>query len=191
MMYAFGHGIIVFIVGLITIFIGIKLPAFVQNFLEFCVSLTLLVLGAIILRSLFQNRKDYQLKSRLKIVSEFILKRVKNTRKEGATHSPMVFGTIGAFIVGMIHGIGVESPSQIAIITNVAGLDNITAATIQLILFVLGLLVSTVLITFLLSWGFIKAKFKERLYIILGSATGIFSIVLGLSMLAEIVKGGI
>lgn len=190
-MYAFGHGIIVLIIGLITIFVGSKLPSTTQSFLEGCVSLTLIVLGGFILYSIFQREKEYEFKSRITILSEMILKIVNKSSNEKVKVSPVALAIIGAFIVGIIHGIGVESPTQIAAISNAVGLDNITNATIQLILFVVGLLISTIFITFFLSWGFMKAKFKRNLYVILGSITGFYSVGLGLFMMIEIVMGGV
>jgi high-affinity nickel permease len=190
-MYAFGHGFIVLCIGLMTLFIGAKLPQGAQNMIEICVSLTLLLLGGIVLYSVFQQNKEYEFKSRLKIVYEFVLKFVKRSGKHGADLSPVGLGIISAFIIGIIHGIGVESPTQIAILTNAVGLDNTTAAALQLILFVVGLLASTIFITFLLSWGFTKARFKKQLYMILGSVTGIYSVGLGIVMMTEIMKGGL
>ncbi|MFC3883952.1 High-affinity nickel-transporter [Bacillus songklensis] len=189
-MYAFGHGLIVLCIGLVTLFIGTKLPEGAQNMIEICVGLTLLILGGIILHSLFQQNKEYEFKSRLRIVYEFVLKFLKKSGK-GVDISPVGLGIISALIIGIIHGVGVESPTQIAIITNAAGVDNTTAAALQLILFVVGLLASTIFITFLLSWGFTKAKFRRKLYIVLGSVTGIYSIGLGISIMAEIMKGGL
>ncbi|SEB13651.1 high-affinity nickel-transport protein [Thalassobacillus cyri] len=185
-MYACGHGIIVLIIGLITIFLGSKLPESTLSVLEVCVSLTLIILGGVILLSIFKRKKDYEFKSRITILSEMILKTVNKTGDKNVKLSPVGLAIIGAFIVGIIHGIGVETPTQIAVISNAVGLDNITVAAIQLILFVIGLLVSTILITFLLSWGFMKAKVKQNLYLIFGSITGLYSVGLGLLMLIEL-----
>lgn len=189
-MYAFGHGLIVLFIGLITIFLGSRIPLGTQNILEVLVSLTLIILGAIILSSIFQRKKDYEYKSRIAIFSEFILKLINKSSNEKKL-SPVTLAIIGAFVVGIIHGVGVESPTQIAIISNAVGLDNVTIATIHLTLFVVGLLVSTILVTFLFSFGFIKAKLKRNLYLFLGTITGAYSIGLGLYMIFEITKGGV
>ncbi|PLT33175.1 High-affinity nickel-transporter [Bacillus sp. V5-8f] len=191
-MYAFGHGMIVLIMGLITIFIGVELPVATRSFLEVLVSLTLIILGLFILFSLLQQRSEYEYKSRLKIVYEFIAT-FFSKRKTGSKNkslSSIKLGIVSAFVIGIIHGIGVESPTQIALLTNAAGLNNYTAATSQLILFVVGLLISTVAITICLTWGFLKARIKNRLYIILGSITGLYSLGLGTTLLIEFLKGG-
>lgn len=189
-MYAFGHGLIVLFIGLITIYLGSIIPLGTRNILEVLVSLTLIILGVIILSTIFQRKKDYEYKSRIAIFSEFILKFFNKSGSDNKL-SPITLAIIGAFIVGIIHGIGVESPTQIAVISNAVGFDNMTIATIHLFLFVVGLLVSTILVTFLLSFGFIKAKLKRNLYLLLGSITGAYSIGLGLYMIFELTLGGV
>jgi high-affinity nickel permease len=190
-MYALGHGIIVLIVGLITIFIGAELPHTTRQLMEVLVSLTLIILGGFILYSLLRHRKEYEYKSRLKIVYESIAKLMSKMKlgMQKKSLSTIQLGIASAFVIGIIHGIGVESPTQIALLSNAVGLDNLTAATIQLMLFVLGLLISTVCITFFLSWGFLKARLKRQLYIVMGSVTGMYSLGLGISMLVEFWKG--
>nr|WP_263327899.1 High-affinity nickel-transporter [Neobacillus sp. Marseille-Q6967] len=191
-MYAIGHGAIVLIIGILSIFIGLELPTTTREFMEILVSLTLIILGGFILYSLLQQRKEYEYKSRLKIVYEGVAKLLAKL-KLGVIQknvSSMKLGVISAFVIGIIHGIGVESPSQIALLTNAVGLNNVTAATMQLLLFVLGLLISTICITFCLSWGFLQAKLKRQLYMVLGCITGMYSLGLGISMLLEFWKGG-
>ncbi|MFB4164092.1 High-affinity nickel-transporter [Alteribacillus sp. JSM 102045] len=185
-MYAFGHGLIVLFIGLVTIIFGANLPSKAQMFIEMMVSFTLILLGGMILYSIFQQKKDFEYKSRIKMVSEFALKYINKSKDANLNVTPIGAGIVGAFVIGIIHGIGVESPTQLAIITNAAGINNLTAALLQLTLFVSGLLISTILITFLLSWGFIKASLKKKIYIILGSVTGIYSISLGMWMAVEL-----
>lgn len=191
-MYALGHGMIVMVIGVLFIYIGLQLPDTTKQVLEMLVSFTLIVLGIYIIWSIFQQKKDYEYKSRLRIVAEFISvlgSKLKSGTK--TTHlSPTKFGAIGALIIGILHGIGVESPTQIAIISNAIGLDNITIALLQLTLFVIGLLIATIGITFCLSWGFMKARVKDSLFLLLGSITGVYSLGLGIFMLVELLKGG-
>ncbi|MCM3601308.1 High-affinity nickel-transporter [Robertmurraya korlensis] len=191
-MYAIGHGMIVMVIGVLFIYIGLQLPEATKQVLEMLVSFTLILLGVFIIWSIFQQKKDYEYKSRLRIVVEFfhnLTSKVTSSTKSNPL-SPTKLGAIGAFIIGILHGIGVESPTQIAIISNAMGLDNITVALIQLTLFVIGLLVATIGMTFCLSWGFMKARVKDRLFLLLGTVTGTYSLGLGIFMMVELVKGG-
>lgn len=191
-LYAVGHGMIVMIIGVLFIYIGLQLPDSTKQVLEMLVSFTLILLGMFIIWSIFQQKKDYEYKSRLRIVVEFfqtIASKVTTGTKTNPL-SPTKLGAIGAFIIGILHGIGVESPTQIAIISNAIGLDNLTVALIQLTLFVIGLLIATIGITFCLSWGFMKARVKDKLFLLLGTVTGAYSLALGIFMMVELVKGG-
>jgi high-affinity nickel permease len=188
-MYAVGHGAIVLIIGLLTLFIGTRLPEGAQLSLEVLVSITLLILGGFILYSIFRNRHDYEFKSRMTIVYEWLSKMGRKFGMNEMKASPISLGIIGAFLIGIIHGIGVESPTQVAAITSAVGFNDVSAATTQLILFVIGLLISTICITFAISWGFMKSRVRRKLFLILGSITGIYSIGLGASMLYELFKG--
>lgn len=190
-MYSVGHGFIVLIIGLLAIYLGVRLPEGAYGILELLVSFTLILLGGIILHSVIKHKQEYEYKSRISIVYGFIEKLTKREEGKRILSKPFTLGVIGAFIIGLIHGIGVESPTQIAIISNAVGLDNITAATLHLFLFVIGLLISTIAFTFLLSWGFLKASVKKTLYIVLGSLTGTYSVGLGLYMLIELIQGGV
>lgn len=184
-MYAFGHGFIVFLIGLLSLFLGVELSKASREALELLVSLSLLALGTYMLITMVWQRQDYVYKSRLRIVYELF---ARSKRNNGV--STTQFGMIGAFIIGIIHGIGVESPTQIVILSNAVGVHHISSAMMQLILFVVGLLISTITIALCFSWGFMKTLARQRLYFILGSVTGIYSIGLGVSMLLAYWKGG-
>ncbi|MFX3623845.1 MAG: High-affinity nickel-transporter [Ectobacillus sp.] len=191
-LYALGHGFIVLIIGLVSIFIGVEMSNTTREMMEVLVGVTLMVLGGFILYSLLRQRKEYEYKSRLKIVYEWIVKLMAKAKLgiQKKSLSSIQLGIISSFAIGIIHGIGVESPSQVALLTNAVGLNNTAAVMMQLILFVLGLLISTICITFCLSWGFMKARVRKQLYIALGSITGIYSLALGISMLFAFWKGG-
>lgn len=189
-MYALGHGSIVFLIGLLSIYIGLDMSDSTREVLEGLVSITLIVLGGFMIFSLFQQKGEYEYKSRLQIVFKFFEKLVQKTKLKGKGIPSLKLGIVSAFVIGVIHGIGVETPTQIAVLTNVIGENNMATATVQLILFVTGLLISTMLIAIFLTWGFMKARLRKTLFLILGFVTGIYSLGLGISMLIELVKGG-
>ena len=189
-MYAFGHGSIVFLMGLVAIFLGFHLPSSTIRVLEAAVGCTLVVLGGVMLFSLFYQNEA---KSRIKVLYELISKAArcfqKNKRKEKAV-SFLRFGWISAFMIGILHGIGVESPTQLTILAHAAGKANMSMAALQLGLFVVGLLIATIGMTFCLSWGFMKARMREKMFLIIGAITSFYSLWLGISIIVETWKGG-
>ncbi len=190
-MYALGHGSIVFLIGLLSIYIGLDMSDSTREVLEGLVSVTLIALGGFMIFSLFLQKGEYEYKSRLQIVFKLFEKLGQKTKLKSKGIPSLKLGIVSAFVIGVIHGIGVETPTQIAVLTNVIGENNMATATVQLILFVTGLLLSTMLIAIFLTWGFMKARLRKTLFLILGFVTGIYSLGLGISMLIELVKGGV
>jgi high-affinity nickel permease len=184
-MYAAGHGLIVLMMGMLAIFVGTRLPQGMLVVLESLVGISLIVLGGLIVYSLIHMRSKYEYQSRIAIVYQMVSK-LGRKGAPGAKLSPVTVGIASAFIIGIIHGIGVETPTQVVVITNAAGLNSLSAAATQLMLFVVGLLLSTLLITLLATWGFMKARFKQSLFFILGAVTGIYSMGLGLFIIYNI-----
>ncbi|MBO8171518.1 MAG: High-affinity nickel-transporter [Bacillaceae bacterium] len=181
-MYAIGHGVIVLVMGLLVIFLGSHLPESVLKSMEFLVGISLFVLGSIILYSVLKQNKHYTYESRIMIVYKACRRFFRRKTDEKPVNITK-FGIFGSFVVGVIHGIGAETPSQVLVISSSAGLNNLTASLMQLLLFVVGLLLATILVTFIASWGFMKAKYKRKAYLFLGVITGVYSVFLGLSMM--------
>ncbi|OPX02234.1 High-affinity nickel-transporter [Geobacillus proteiniphilus] len=190
-MYAIGHGAIVFVMGVAALVVGARLPESSAAAIELLVGGTLVLLGGMMLFSLFRRG---EVKSRFQLLYEFghtVTRWLRGRREMDSCRSFSHVGWAGALIIGIIHGIGVESPTQLAIITHAAGKVHVSAAVLQLVLFVAGLLIATIATAAGLSWGFWKAKQRERLFYVLGAVTGIYSIWLGMSMIIEIWRGGL
>jgi high-affinity nickel permease len=184
LMYAIGHGLIVLVIGVVAIFIGAQLPEAILTILEIIVGATLILLGGMILYTMLQAKNNYEYKSRISMVYQVVVhsfRKLNPTEKNKEQKvSPVTIGVTGALIIGIIHGLGVETPTQVAVITTAVGVNNLTVSIMHLLLFVVGLLLSTTLITLLASWGFMKSKYKKILFYCLGSITGIYSIGLGI-----------
>jgi high-affinity nickel permease len=176
-MYALGHGMIVLVIGLIAVVAGSHLPDKLLQGMEMLVGVSLLVLGVAILYSIVKQRHNYQYVGRFELIYRSVRALFRKGTKEKADVTKI--GIIGAFVIGIIHGIGAETPTQVALISTTVGLNNVLAASIQIVLFTLGLLLATTGITFLASWGFMKARFTRKAYIVLGCLTGGYSMVLG------------
>jgi ABC-type nickel/cobalt efflux system permease component RcnA len=91
----------------------------------------------------------------------------------------MNYGTRTAFVVGMIHGVGAETPTQIVIFLAAAGAGGKAVGETVLAAFIIGLLTSNSLITFGSAVGFIKASENWRIYVSIAVITAVFSLVIG------------
>ena len=91
----------------------------------------------------------------------------------------MNYGRATAFVVGMVHGIGAETPTQILIFLAAAGAGGKTTGEVVLVAFIVGLLTSNSLITFASSVGYIRASENWRVYATIAILTATFSLVIG------------
>ena len=91
----------------------------------------------------------------------------------------MNYGRATAFVVGMIHGVGAETPTQLLIFLTAAGAGGPLVGVIVLLAFIVGLLASNSLITIGSAVGFLRASSNFKIYVTVAVVTGIFSLVIG------------
>jgi high-affinity nickel-transport protein len=91
----------------------------------------------------------------------------------------MNYGRRTAFAVGMVHGVGAETPTQLVIFLTIAGAGGVIAGEILLATFLLGLLASNSLITLGSAFGFVRASKNWTLYLTVALLTAVFSLVIG------------
>lgn len=180
-LYAIGHGSIVVVIGFAAISIGKRLSDGMMHAMELAVGLTLVLLGGFIMYSLIKQRNDYQFKSRLQLITELLGKLRGKTHARSSSINKL--GLLGSLGIGVIHGVGAETPTQVLLLSSSMQLHNDWIAFLQLLLFAAGTLAASLLVTGLAVWGYTKAKAYRGFYILLGSATGIYSIMLGCTML--------
>jgi high-affinity nickel-transport protein len=91
----------------------------------------------------------------------------------------MNYGARTAFVVGMVHGVGAETPTQLVIFLTAAGTSGKAAGVAVLASFILGLLSSNTMITLGSSYGFMRASQNWKIYVTVAVLTGVFSLVIG------------
>ena len=91
----------------------------------------------------------------------------------------MNYGRGTAFVVGMVHGVGAETPTQIVIFLAAAGAGGKLVGEVVLVAFIVGLLASNSLITFGSAVGYLKASENWMIYVTIAIITAVFSLVIG------------
>jgi high-affinity nickel-transport protein len=187
-LYALGHGLVVVVLGLAALAFGALLPAWLDPVMGRVVGLTLVALGLWVLYSIYRFARAgeaFRLRSRWMLVFDGVRYgwRRFQARLHGHEHvEPLEMSSYGArtaFGVGMIHGIGAETGSQVLLIAAVGGASSAGLGVPMLAAFVIGLLLSNFAIVVISSVGFVSSQARERVYVAFGAIAGVFSLFVG------------
>jgi hypothetical protein len=187
-MYVLGHAAMVVTLGSFALLAQTLLPEWVDPILERVVGITLLFLAAWVFYSLIQflrGRSEFRLRSRWMLVFSgiaYLWHRLHEWVEGGAhehRHRLMQYSPVTAFVVGIIHGIGAETGSQVLLIAAVGGAAGPESGLWLMGSFVLGLVLSNSLIAVVTATGFLKAQSQRGVYIAVGVTAGLFSLVVG------------
>lgn len=184
--YAMGHASVIIIFGLAAILIGARLPSWVDVVMERIVGFTLIILGIWLVYSIIRHGHHFRKKSRWMLmfmlfnkVSDTIHHKLAHKHNVPHIHFPENYGIRTAFTVGMIHGIGAETPTQVLLFLTAAGVGGSTIGSLLLFTFVIGLIISNTIITGIATAGFLTAEGNSKISIALGLITAIFSLIVG------------
>lgn len=191
-LYAFGHAAVVAALGLAALTIGALLPGWVDPILGRIVGVTLIVLGVWVLYSAYayvRHGSAFRLRSRWMLAFDSIRYgwRWFGAKLHGHTHvEPLeasAYGPRTAFSVGMVHGIGAETGSQVLLIAAIGGAAAAGMGVQMMVAFIIGLLITNTIIVVVSAFGFAASQVRSRLYLVVGVAAGMFSLVVGVVFL--------
>ncbi len=149
LLYVAGHATTVAILGSAAVGFRIALPAASDRWAERLVGVTLLVLGLYVLGTFFRPSTHSHARPRTRItllINGILWIYWRLSRIFGGTRveAPQVFkdgyGTSSTFLVGVIHGLGAETPTQILLFLMAANLGGTAAGLLGLLMFIVGLL---------------------------------------------------
>ncbi len=186
-LYALGHSVVIFAFGLVAIALGLSLPPWIDMFMEHVVGFTLLLLGIWVLGTVVREGKTFRLRSRWMLFIEAIKQSISWFRHSehhaNEHHERLPYGGKSCFVLGLLHGAGAETPTQVILFATAAGVGGVGTGTLVLLLFVLGLLICNSLMSLLASLGFRSAGHHAIFSIALGIVTGVFSSIVGVFFL--------
>ena len=194
-LYALGHAVVVIALGIAALSFGAILPDWLDPIMGRVVGLTLVGLGVWVLYSVYRYARggeSFRMRSRWMALFHGLRYgwRRFGARLHGHEHvEPLEMSSYGArtaFGVGMIHGIGAETGTQVLLIAAVGGAATAGLGVPMLFAFVVGLLISNLAIVVLSSVAFVASQVRERIYVVVGAVAGVFSLVLGLIYLLEL-----
>ena len=198
-LYAVGHGTVVTALGLLAILAAGFLPAWIDPVMERVVGVTLLLLAGYLFYSLyryFRGKGEFRIRSRWMLIfagarngMNWLWARLRGERAHVHVHAVDQYGPRTAYTVGLIHGIGAETGTQVLIIATAVGAGTKAMGIAALLFFVAGLLISNSFVTVTTAVGFISAQRRQVVYLLAGLLAAVFSLIIGLLFLFE--AGGI
>jgi high-affinity nickel-transport protein len=191
-LYALGHAAVVAVLGLLALTFGAVLPDWVDQVMGPVVGATLVFLGIWVFVSLYQyarHGREFRLRSRWMLVFDSVRYgwRRFQARLHGHEHvDPMEMSSYGvrtAFGVGLIHGIGAETGTQVLLIAAIGGASSQGLGIPMMLAFIAGLLISNSIVVLITATGFIASRVRQWLYVVIGVVAGTFSLVVGVIFL--------
>ncbi|MCW2778904.1 MAG: hypothetical protein JWN17_2629 [Frankiales bacterium] len=178
--YCLGHGLVLGVFGLLVLVLSLRLPDGIDSVFSYAVGTTLVVLGAIVLYQLGRDRGDYRYAGRVSLVVGAIRRGWARARRREAPAT--AFGDVdsrGAFLVGLLHGTGAETPTQVVLFASAGASGSSASAALILGAFVAGLVVTDLGIAGVWVSGLLSARRAPRVQVGLGLVTGLASLALG------------
>lgn len=237
-LYALGHGLVVFLLGVAVAAAGSFLPAELDAVMARVIGATLVGLGLYVLVTLARRGSEFGIPSRGGLVlaavrrlkmwagreatREVVIEHEHEHRHEGSgehhhdvgsaaghatipavrriatatshshhhTHRAVEprdpfagYGSSAAFGIGMIHGIGAETPTQLLVLISAAGVAHLGQGTLVVTAFVLGLIVANTVLAAAAAFSMSGPRRVPQVYAVVAALSGLFSIGLGLSYL--------
>ncbi len=190
LLYVSGHATTVAILGVLAVAFRISLPAASDRWAERLVGITLLVLGIYVLGTFFRpSTHSHGPKTRITLlINGMLWVYWRLSRIFGGTRveAPQIFrdgyGTTSTFVVGVVHGLGAETFTQISLFLAAASLGG-SAGLLGLAAFIVGLVAMNTLMCASAAGMFSFTLGRPIAMRALTLATAAYSIVVGVIFL--------
>lgn len=193
-LYALGHACTIAVFGILVIGLHLSVPHGLDAIGERLVGLTLIVLGLYVLVALWRSRHQLARaaththrpqQSRIALLvsgTQGLWWRLRRLGRPGLPRPvPFAFqydrGSV--FLVGVLHGIGAETPSQLLLFLLAANLGGTSRGFLGLLAFIVGLLLMNSLMTASASGLFLSSRLRPRVQAAVTSLTAAYSLAVG------------
>jgi ABC-type nickel/cobalt efflux system permease component RcnA len=184
LLYALGHAATVAVLGSAVILFQLSLPEGMDRIAERLVGITLLILGVYVMGSLFRGNSPPR--SRFHLIAEALRWLHWKLKSYGHDHeipppaqAGWNYNAKSVLMIGAIHGLGAETPSQLMIFLLAANLGGIDKGFLGLTMFIAGLLVMNTVMTAAAVGLFGMGSGLPRFQYVVTALTAIYSLVVG------------
>jgi len=231
-MYAVGHAVMVFALGVLAIVASVEVPSWLDDAMTRVVGVTLLALGAYVLVALVVQGRDFRLRSRWLLLFAAVRRLFhlgsrratsgevmvvthdhEHDERHGHDHHDHVtvahthdrlatatrqrhrhvhhhvgtlpndplpsYGGATAFGVGVLHGIGAETPTQVLLFLAAARAGGTIAGITLLLCFIVGLVAANTVVAITAAFGLFGASRNFPLLATVSVVTAAFSLAVG------------
>ncbi len=184
LLYALGHAATVAVLGSAVIMFQLSLPHGMDRIAERLVGITLLLLGIYVLGSLFKGNPAPR--SRFHIMAKAL--RWLHWKMKSYWHDHDIpapedktwdYNPKSVAIIGVVHGLGAETPSQLMIFLLAANLGGVSKGFLGLAMFIAGLLVMNTIMTAVSVGLFGVSSRLPRFQFVVTALTAIYSLAVG------------
>jgi len=184
LLYALGHAATVAALGSAVVLFQLSLPRGMDRIAERLVGVTLLLLGVYVLGSLLRGntlpRSRFHLMAGAFRWLQWKMKRYWHNRQfptPGATN--WNYDPKSVIVIGVVHGLGAETPSQLMIFLLTANLGGIGKGFLGLAVFIVGLLAMNTIMTGSAVGMFGYRTQMPRFHFVVTALTAIYSLAVG------------
>jgi hypothetical protein len=184
--YCIGHGAVIVLLGALVGLLGVRLPGGLDRVFEVVVGLTLVGLGIVVLVQVGRQGRNYRFTSRWRLLLDLGRRVWLRRRGQEAWDRPGdAISPRAAFGIGVLHGTGAETPTQVVLFGAAAAAGSTSGALLVLVAFVTGLVASDLGVA--LVWlsgrlGSTRIPFGQAA---LGVLTGVASIGVGTAFVLQ------
>jgi high-affinity nickel-transport protein len=185
--YCLGHGLVIALLGAAVAVLGLDLPPVVDRVFESVVGGTLVALGVVVLVQLGRDRSAYRYTGRVQLLVAVIRRGWARARRRG-TGPAGGFEDLGpraAFAVGVLHGTGAETPTQVVLFASAGAAGSPAGGALILLAFLAGLILSDLGIAALWLTGLVGTTRMPAVQLGLGLLTGASSLLVGSLFLTD------
>ncbi len=192
LLYALGHALTVALLGTAVILLHLSLPARMDAIGERMVGATLIVLAIYVLASLWRSREHlssaqhmHPPRSRIALLVSGARHAWWRLRQLAGSAAPppdpfrFQYDQGSVFTVGIIHGLGAETPSQLLLFLLAANLGGTSKGLVGLLAFIAGLLIMNTVMTASASGIFAGSTHRPRVQAAITSLTAVYSFAIG------------
>lgn len=184
LLYALGHAAMVAVLGSAVIVFQLSLPHGIDRIAERLVGLTLLILGVYVLGSLFKGNNAPR--SRFHLIAgalRWVHWKMKSYWHDHDVPRPASrtwnYDSKSVLMIGVVHGLGAETPSQLMIFLLAANLGGVSKGFVGLAMFIAGLLVMNTVMTAVAVGLFGISSRLPRFQFVVTALTAIYSLAVG------------